>query len=87
MCNVSSRSVLTIGIPFKTPDDDIGKDHGLEDVLEKVLDNDLYPVGTEGPPCKYQSGEIVNINGVARVGADVIGTIYPAKDVGSSMVV
>ena len=30
-----------IGIPIKTPDDDIGKDHEREGAPEKVSDNDL----------------------------------------------
>ena len=55
VCNESSCSVLTIGLPVKTQDDDIGKYHGLEDVPEKVPDNYLWLVGTEGPPCKYDS--------------------------------
>ena len=37
----SIRSVLTIGLPVKIPDDYIGKVHGFEYAPEKIPDNDL----------------------------------------------
>ena len=41
MYNESIHSVLTIGLPVKIPDDDIGKVHGFEDAPKKIPDNDL----------------------------------------------
>ena len=86
VCKESNHSVLTIGLLVKIVDDDIGKVHGFKDAPKKILDIDLEPDGTKGPPWKYYSGEVVNIDGVARVGADVIGTDGPTEDVGSGMV-
>ena len=43
--------------------------------------------GTIGPPCKYDSGKVVNIDEVVREGVVTIGTDGPAKDVGSGMVI
>ena len=37
----SSRLVLTIGLPVKIPDNDIGEVHGFEDAPEKIPDKDL----------------------------------------------
>ena len=37
----SSHLVLTIGLPVRTLDDDIGKVHGFEDALKKIPNKDL----------------------------------------------
>ena len=41
VCNESSHSVLTIRLPVKISDDDIGKDHEHEYAPKKVPDNYL----------------------------------------------
>ena len=37
----SIRSVLTIGLPVRIPDDEIGKFHGFKDAPNKTPDNYL----------------------------------------------
>ena len=39
--NESSRSVLTIGLPVRISDDDIGEVYGSKDAPEKILDKYL----------------------------------------------